>query len=149
MMAHAAPTDDKLVPSLMFLELSHPRPDPTDDPRPEVDRRARLVGGLALLLLVSLVIQLPALRAASEVGVPGRNGQTPTRLVVQPGLIAQVRVSQGEDRSLGQRVQPSARLLCSASAATSPVWDSAKDRLTPRARLAFWYLDLPPPLRAC
>lgn len=125
--------------------ISHSRPvSPSESPeaQPAHARITRLAGGLSLLLLVSLVMQLPALRSAAESSAVGRSTPASARLLSQATVVVSIRLSKE------QRVQPAASPLpVTAIVATTP-WAHSPSMDQARSRLAFWYLDLPPPLLA-
>lgn len=106
--------------------------------------RPAMVGGVALLLLVSLVMHLPALRAAeSLLGGTNQGERLPERLVARAVVIQQFRQAQR------QTIKPAATVESVASRSvrlrdSGTHWNVTHD-VPHLGLIAVQYLDLPPP----
>lgn len=114
--------------------------NPMSEPPVAAARKSSFGGGLSLLILVALALQLPTLHVALEGSASGRDW-SPWRLVSQPVVI---REQHAPHR---QREVPAAARL--AGAARGGCVSAAHFRLQQRAMgpalLAVHLLDLPPP----
>ncbi|MCX5689781.1 MAG: hypothetical protein NTV94_08370 [Planctomycetota bacterium] len=103
-------------------------------------RKSSFSGGLSLLILVALALQLPTLHVAFEGSASGRDW-SPWRLVSQPVVIREQRAAHR------QREIPAAARLAGVTRGASV--SAAHIRLQQRAMcpalLAVHLLDLPPP----
>jgi hypothetical protein len=111
-------------------------------PASPLSLRPAAASGLALLLLVSLVMQLPALRVAESLFHTQQGERIPERLVSRPIVIQQVRQAQRET------IKPAAVALgrvaaCDFAEHCVPGVQIAGGYAQ---RLLSRYLDLPPPV---
>lgn len=114
--------------------------NPMSEPPVAAARKSSFGGGLSLLILVALALQLPTLHVALEGSASGRDW-SPWRLVSQPVVIREQHAAHR------QREVPAAARL--AGAARGGCVSAAHFRLQQRAMgpalLAVHLLDLPPP----
>jgi hypothetical protein len=104
--------------------------------------RGRVIGGVALLLLVSLVMQLPALRVYENVLQSQQGQRSPERLVARPIVLQHMRLAQR------QTIKPAAHALMNlrSSAPASDARWAHRGSIRVCTLLGLHYLDLPPPV---
>ena len=115
---------------------------PTEPTAPGA-RKSSFSGGLSLLILVALALQLPSLHVALEGSASGRDW-SPWRLVSQPVVIREQHAAHR------QREIPAAARLAGATrrGCVSAAHIRLQQLVVCPALLAAHLLDLPPPLRA-